>query len=85
MITLINKIIVNSKYVNFPIKITSETTKITYLIVKIDNNSIFYKEKFRDTYSCVRDSLLNYWNKPFLIQLNKLLKELIQQGNIWED
>lgn len=85
MITLINEIITNSKYVNLPIEITSKVTKITYLIVKIDEYSIFYKERFGNTYSSVHDSPLINWNQSFLMQLNGLLKELIQQGNIWED
>ena len=32
MITLINQIITNSKYVAFPIEITSKKTNITYLL-----------------------------------------------------
>jgi hypothetical protein len=84
MITLIDQIITNSKYVNFPIEITSKKTNITYLITKIDEKNIFYKQKYGTFYSSVRDSLLINWNQIFLMQLNALLKEL-QQGSIWED
>lgn len=84
MTTLIDEIITNAKYASFPIKITSKKTHITYLITKIDAISIFYKEKFGNSYSSEHISSIKNWNINFLMQLNEELKEL-QQGSVWED
>ena len=84
MITIIDELIKNSKNVTFPIKITSEVTRIKYIITKINDYSIFYRQLCGSTYSSERESAITNWNLSFLIQLNALLKEL-QQGNIWED
>ena len=83
MTTLINEIITISKYVDFPIEITSKRTNITYLIAKIDENAIYYKEKHGSSYTNVHDAPLINWNKFFLSQLKKELE--LKQRNIWDD